>query len=129
MSNRRERTESCVSASDFSPLVEVLESVPAEEVVQTVPMDVHKNKEDSDKVSNEGSDEDWEEVFPEKTTKEKNKKKRERTEADKVSNEGSDEDLDEVTPVKKKAKKSPSKAPAKKLQGLSKTERLVGKST
>ena len=56
MSNRRERTESCVSASDFSPLVEVLESVPAEEVLQTVPMDVHKNKEDSDKVSNEGSD-------------------------------------------------------------------------
>ena len=75
MSNRRERIESCVSASDFSPLVEVLESVPAEEVVPTVPMDVHKNKEDSDKVSNKGSDEDSDEVFPDKTSKGKNKKK------------------------------------------------------
>jgi len=88
--------------------------VPAEEVSQRVPMDVHKNK-DSDKVSNEGSDEDWDgdEVFPENTAKGKNKK-RERTEADKVSNEGSDEELEEATPVKKKAKKSPSKAPTKK---------------
>merc|ERR1711874_505557 len=102
-SNRQKRTESCVSEADFTPLAEVLESVPAEEVIQTVPMDVHKNKEDSDKVSNEGSDEDLDEVFPEKTAKGKNKK-RERTEADKVSNEGSDKELEEAIPVKKKAK-------------------------
>ena len=88
--------------------------MPAEEIIQSVPMDVHKNKEDSDKVLNEGSDEDGDvEVFPEITAKEKNKK-RERTEADKVSNEDSDVELVEATPVKKKAKKSPSKAPAKK---------------
>ena len=87
--------ESSVSVSEFEPLVEVLESVSAEEVVPTVPMDVHekdKNKEDSDKVSNEGSDEDWDEVFPEKTSKGKNKK-RGRTE------------VETVTPVKKKSKK------------------------
>ena len=85
MRDRKNRRESCVSEADFVPLVEVLESVPAEEVIQTVPMDVHKNKEDSDKVSNEGSDEDWDgdEVFPENTAKGKNKK-REQTEADKV---------------------------------------------
>ena len=77
MMDRKNRTESCVSEADFVPLVEVLESVPAEEVFQTVPMDVHKNKEDSDKVSNEGSDEDWDgdEVFPENTAKGKNKKR------------------------------------------------------
>ena len=81
MNSRRERMESCVSVSDFSPLEEVLESVPAEEVLPTVPMDVHEkdkdNKEDSDKVLNEGSDEDSDEVFPDKTSKGKNKKRRE----------------------------------------------------
>jgi len=73
--------ESCVSVSEFSSLEELLESVPAVEVVPMVPMDVHekdKNKEDSDKVSDEGSDE----VFPDKTLKGKNKKKRERTGGD-----------------------------------------------
>ena len=110
MSNRRERMESCVSVSEFSPLEEVLESVPAKEVVPTVPMDVHERDKDK-----EDSDEDSDKVFPDKTSKGKNKKKIERTEAE------------TVTPVKKKAKKSPGNAPIKKLQGLSKTERLVGK--
>ena len=91
MSSRRERMESCVSVSDFSPLEEVLESVPAEEVVPTVPVDVHeRDKEDSD------------EVFPDKISKGKNEKKRERTEADNVS------------PMKKKARESPFNAPTKK---------------
>merc|ERR1711913_127531 len=96
--------QSCVSESDFTPLVEVSESVPAEEFIQSVPMDVQKNMEVSDKVLNEVSDEDGDEAFPEKTAEEKNKK-RERTEVDKVSNEDLDVELDEETPVKKKAKK------------------------
>ena len=41
MGNRRERMESSVSMSEFEPLVDVLESVPAEEVVPTVPIDAH----------------------------------------------------------------------------------------
>ena len=74
MSNRQERMESYVSASEFSPLEEVLESVPAEEVVSTVPMDVHeRDKEDSDKDSEEGLDE----VFPDKISEGKKKKKKE----------------------------------------------------
>ena len=119
MGNRRERIESSVSVSDFVPLVDVLESVPAEEVVPTVPIDVHvqdKNKEDSDKVPNKSSDEDWDEVFPEKT-KGKNKK-RGRTEAETVT----------VTPVKKKKQKNLQVMHRQeKLQGLSKTEKPVGK--
>merc|ERR1711913_46460 len=98
----------------MAPLVEVSESMPAEEFIQSVPMDVQKNMEVSDKVLNEGSDEDGDdEVFPEKTAEEKNKK-RERTEVDKLGNEDLDVELEEATPVKKKAKKSSSKAPAKK---------------
>ena len=96
MVNRRERMESSASVTDNGPeepLVDVLENVegvPAEEVVPTVPIVVHvqdENKEDSDKVPNESSDEDWDELFPE-STKVKNKK-RGRTEAE------------TVTPVKK----------------------------
>ena len=117
MGNRRERVESSVSVSEFEPLVDVLESVPSEEVVSTVPIDAHekdKNKEDSDKVSNEGSDEDWDEVFPEKTSKGKNKK-RGRTEAE------------TVTPVKKKQKNLQVMHRQEKLQGLSKPKKTVGK--
>merc|ERR1711913_236439 len=112
MMDKRNRTESCVSETDFTPLVDVSESVPVEEFIQPVPTDVHKNMEVSDEDLNEGSDEDvGDDAFPEKTAEEKNKK-RERTEVDKVSNEDSDVELDKETPVKKKAKKSPSKAPA-----------------
>ena len=78
MMDKKNRTESCVSEADFTPLVEVSESVPAEEFIQSVPMDVHKNKEVSDKVLNEGSDEDGnDEVFPEKTAEEKIRKENE----------------------------------------------------
>ena len=120
MVNRRERMESSASVTDNGPeepLVDVLENVegvPAEEVVPTVPIVVHvqdENKEDSDKVPNESSDEDWDELFPE-STKVKNKK-RGRTEAE------------TVTPVKKKNLQVMHRQ--EKLQGLSKTERLVGK--
>ena len=62
MSIRQERMESYVSASEFSPLEEVLESVPAEEVVSTVPMD---------KDPDEGSDE----VFLDKISEGKIKKR------------------------------------------------------
>merc|ERR1711984_36446 len=81
-------------------------------VVPTVPIVVHvqdKNKEDSDKVPNESSDEDWDELFPE-NTKVKNKK-RGRTEAE------------TVTPVKKKAKKSPGNAPTRKTARAVKTKK------
>merc|ERR1711874_343991 len=88
---------------------------PAEKVVPTVPMNVHKNKEDSDKVSNEGSDEDLDEVFPDKTAKGKNKKKREQTE------------VETVTPVKKKAKNAPGKALAKNTARSVKNRKTGGK--
>ena len=122
MVNGRERMESSASVTDNGPeepLVDVLENVegvPAEEVVPTVPIVVHvqdKNKEDSDKVPNESSDEDWDELFPE-STKVKNKK-RGRTEAE------------TVTPVKKKAKKSPGNAPTRKIARAVKTKKTVGK--
>merc|ERR1711874_121461 len=114
MMDKRNRTESCVSETDFTPLVNVSESVPVGEVIQPVPTDVHKNMEVTDKDLNKNSDEDvGDDAFLDKTAEEKNKK-RERTEVDKVSNEDSDVELDEDTPVKKKVKKSPSKAPAKK---------------
>merc|ERR1711874_855357 len=106
MMDKRNRTESCVSETDFTPLVNVSESVPVGEFIQPVPSDAHKNMEVSDKDLNKGSDEDvGDDVFLEKTAEDKNKK-RERTEVDKVSNGDSDVELDEDTPVKKKAKKS-----------------------
>merc|ERR1712030_306 len=98
------RMDSIISMSDFVPLVDVLEGVPAEEVVPTVPIVVHvqdKNKEDSD------------ELFPE-NTKVKNKK-RGRTEAE------------TVTPVKKKAKKSPGNAPTRKTARAVKNRKTGGK--
>ena len=93
MMDKRNRTESCVSETDFTPLVNVSESVPVGEFIQPVPTDVHKNMEVSDKDLNKGSDEDvGDDAFLEKTAEEKNKK-RERTEVDKVSNEDSDVEL------------------------------------
>ena len=70
--------ESHVSASDFSPLDEILESMSAEEAVSTVLMD---------KDLDEGSDE----VFSDETSEGKCKK-RERT------------DVEIVSPVKKRQK-------------------------
>ena len=68
--------ESCVSMSEFSPLEEVLESVPAEKVVPSVPVDVHeRDKKDSDEDWEEGSDEVSDKVFPDKISKGKNEKK------------------------------------------------------
>ena len=65
MSGGQGRMELCVSVSDFSPLEEVLEIVPAEEVVPAVPLDVHErdkeDKEDLDEVLDEGSDENSDE--------------------------------------------------------------------
>ena len=94
MSGRRGRMESCVSMSEFSPLEEVLESVP---VVEVFPVDVLER----DKENKEKDNEDSDEVFLDKTSKGKNEKKRERTEAENVS------------PIKKKARKSPSNTPTK----------------
>ena len=118
MMGRKNRTESCVSEVDFTPLVEISESVPTEDFIQSVPMDAHKNREVSDKVLNEVSDEEGDnEVFPEKTAEGKNKK-RERTEVDKVSNEVSDVDLEEEkTPMKKKRKNLQVRLQQRKLQG------------
>ena len=62
MSIRQEGMESCVSASKFSPLEEVLESVSAEEVVSSVL---------TDKDPDEGSDE----VFLDKISEDKSKKR------------------------------------------------------
>ena len=70
MSGGQGRMESCVSVSDFSPLEEVLDSVPVEEVV---PVDVHER----DIENKEKDNEDLDEVFLDKTSKGKNEKKRE----------------------------------------------------
>ena len=48
MSNRQEGMESYVSASEFSPLEEVLECVPAKEVASTVPIEVHERDKDTE---------------------------------------------------------------------------------
>ena len=87
MSTRQERMESYVSATEFSPLEEVLESEPAEEVVSTAT---------ADKVPDEGSDEVFSDKIPEGKSK-----KRVRTDAEIAS------------PAKKKAK-TPGTAPTKK---------------
>ena len=87
MSTRQERMESYVSATEFSPLEEVLESEPAEEVVSTATAD-------------KDLDEDSDEVFSDKISEGKSKK-RERTDAGMAS------------PAKKKAK-TPGTAPTKK---------------
>ena len=66
MGGERERMESSVRMSDFSPLREVLENVPAEEVAPSVPGDV---QERAKVVSDQEWEEGLDEVFPEKKKK------------------------------------------------------------
>merc|ERR1711874_954538 len=78
MMDKSNRTESCVSETDFTPLVNVSESVPVGKFIQPVPTDVHKNMEVSDKDLNKNSDEDvGDDAFLDKTAEKKIRKENE----------------------------------------------------
>merc|ERR1711874_290610 len=78
MMDKTNRTESCVSETDFTPLVNVSESVPVGEFVQPIPTDVQKNMEVPDKDLNKNSDEDvGDDAFLDKTAEKKIRKENE----------------------------------------------------